>query len=78
MDVADEAIFVQERLVGRRGIGPHSARRIAAVEQALAQTTALIGGRICGRPSADEAETAIDRDMVLIAKQRDYQIDWRR
>jgi hypothetical protein len=51
MNVADEAILVQERLVGRRsvgGIGPHSARRIAAVEQALAQTTALIGSRICG------------------------------
>ena len=80
MDVADEAILVQERLVGRRsvgGIGPHPARRIALVEQALAQTTALIGSRICGRPSADEAETAIDRDMVLIAKERDCQIDWR-
>src|SRR6478672_1046382 len=66
MDVADEAILVEERLVGRRsvgGIGPHPARRIALVEQALAQTTALIGSRICGRPSADEAETAIDRDM---------------
>ena len=80
MDVADEAILVQERLVGRRsvgGIGPHPARRIALVEQALAQTTALIGSRICGRPSADEAETAIDRNMVLIAKERDCQIDWR-
>src|SRR6516164_10883071 len=81
MDVADETILVQERLVGSRsvgGIGPHPARRIALVEQALAQTTALIGSRICGRPSADEAETAIDRDMGLIAKERDCQIDWRR
>ena len=71
MDVADEAILVQGRLVGRRSvgsIGPHPARRIAAVEQALAQTTALIGSRICGRPSADEAETAIERNMVLIAE----------
>jgi hypothetical protein len=35
MDVADEAILVQERLVGCRsvgGIGPHPARRIALVE----------------------------------------------
>src|SRR5262245_3908230 len=66
MDVADEAILGQECLVGCRsvgGIGPHPARRIALVEQALAQTTALIGSRICGRPSADEAETPIDRDM---------------
>ena len=65
---AGSVILVQERLVGRRSvgsIGPHPARRIALVEQALAQTTALIGSRICGRPSADEAETAIDRDMVL-------------
>jgi hypothetical protein len=77
MDVADEAILVQECLVGRRsigGIGPHPARRIALVEQALAQTTALIGSRICGRPLADEAETAIDRDMVLIAKERDWSL----
>src|ERR1700746_3196213 len=37
------------------GMGPHPARRIALVEQALAQTTTLIGRRICGRPSADEA-----------------------
>ena len=25
----------------------------------------LIGSRVCGRPSADEAETAIDRDMIF-------------
>jgi hypothetical protein len=55
---------VAPRSVG--SIGPHPP--IALVEQALAQTTALIGSRICGRPSADEAETAIDRNMVLIAK----------
>src|SRR5262245_64515653 len=81
MDVADEAIPVQERLVGRRsvsGIGPHPARSIALVEQALAQTTALIGSGVCGCPSTNEAETAIDRDMVLIAKKRYCQIDWRR
>src|ERR1700721_1764372 len=81
MDVADEAILVQERLVGPRPVGtirPHPAPRIALVEQALAQTTALIRSRICGRPSADEAETEIDRDMVLIAKKRDCQIAWRR
>jgi hypothetical protein len=61
MDVADEAILVQERLVGRRsvgGIGPHPARCIGLVEQALAQTTALIGSRIRGRPSAD-----VDRNV---------------
>ena len=44
MDVADEAILVQERLVGLLSvgsIGPHPARCIGFVEQALAQTTAL-------------------------------------
>jgi hypothetical protein len=62
MDVADEAILGQERFVGRRsvgGIGPHPARRIALVEQALAQTTALIGSRICGCPSADTATDGV-------------------
>src|ERR1700739_4036316 len=46
MDVAGETILGQERLVGRRsvsGIGPHPARRIVLVEQALAQMTALVG-----------------------------------
>src|SRR5215471_3565071 len=69
----DEAIFVQERLVGRRsvgGIGPHPARRIALVEQALAQTIS----RICGRPSADEAETAIDREWDGPAVLLPYQV----
>jgi hypothetical protein len=38
MDVANETILVQERLVGRRSVGgicPHPARRIALVEQTL-------------------------------------------
>ena len=54
MDVADETILVQERLVGRRsvgGIGPHPAPRIGLVEQALAQTTALIGSRSKSDPA---------------------------
>jgi hypothetical protein len=62
MDVADEAILGQERLVGCRsvgGIGPRPARRIALVEQASAQTIALIGSRICGRPSADTATDGV-------------------
>ncbi len=71
MDVADEAILGQEYFVGCRsvgGVGPQPARRISLVEQAFAQTTAFIGYRVRGRPSTDEAEMAIDRDMVLIAK----------
>jgi hypothetical protein len=70
MDVTDES-HCQERLICRRsvgGIGLHPARRIAFVGHAVTQTPAFIGGRICGRTLADEAEPAIDRDMVLIAK----------
>src|SRR5689334_15623918 len=37
-----------------------------------------MGRRIRGQPSADEAETAIDRDVVAIAENRDRQIDRRR
>src|SRR5437588_7538489 len=75
---SDEAILVQERRVGRRsvgGIGPHPARRIAAVGQDEHTTAVLIDSGIGGRPLADEAKTAIDRNMVLIAKERDCQMD---
>jgi hypothetical protein len=58
MDVADEAIVVQNvSFAANRYVGP--TRCVAPVEQALLQTTLFIGSGVCGRPSADEAETAI-------------------
>jgi hypothetical protein len=37
----------------------------------MAQQPSGIGSRIARGPFADEAETAIDRDMVLITEERD-------
>jgi len=71
MDVADETVLGQEAFVGCPSGGaicPHPARAIGLVEQALAQTVALAGSRVRGRPAADEAEAAIDRNVVQIAK----------
>src|SRR3974390_3873704 len=73
MDVAHKTVPCQKRLVYRRsvgGIGPHPARRIGLVEQAFAQTAALVGSGVWRCPFADEAKAAIHRAMVLIAEQR--------
>jgi len=81
MDMADEAVAFHELLVGGRsvsGVRPDAARRVGLVEKSIAQTAALIGGGVRRAPLPDEAKAAIDRDVILIAKDRDRQIDhWR-
>ena len=54
------------------------ARRVGLVEQALAQPRAVIGGGVGRLPFADQAEAAVDRDMVLVAEGRDGDVDRRR
>src|SRR4029077_16806393 len=81
MDLADEAVPFHELLVGGRsvsGLRPDAARRVCLVEKSIAQTAALIGSGVCRAPFANEAETAIERDVVLIAEDRNRQIDRRR
>src|SRR6202047_886677 len=81
MDMADEAVPFQELLVGGRsvsGVRPDAARRVCLVEKSMAQTAALIGCGVRRAPFANEAETAIERDVVLIAEDRNRQIDGRR
>src|ERR1700747_3674690 len=81
MDMADEAVPFHELLVGGRSVSgarPDAARRVGLVEKSTAQTAALIGGGVRRAPFANEAETAIERDVVLIAKDRNRQIDGRR
>ena len=81
MDMADEAVPFHELLVGGRsvsGVRPDAARRVGLVEKSIAQTAALIGGGVRRAPFANEAETAIERDVVLIAEHRNRQIDRRR
>ena len=76
-----DLVLLHERLIGRRpigGIGPDATRRIDLIEQSFTQPGALVGGRIGCRPFANEAEAAVDRDMVLIPEDRDRQIErWR-
>src|SRR6202035_5287039 len=81
MDMADEAVPFHELLVGGRsisGVRPDAARRVGLVEKSIAQTAALIGSGVRRAPFANEAETAIERDVVLIAEHRNRQIDGRR
>src|ERR1700730_2634289 len=81
MELADKAVLLQEGFIGLRAIGricPHGTCRIGLVEQPLAQLAAFVSSRVGRRPFADEAETAIDRDVILIAEDRDCKIDgWR-
>src|SRR5438445_6784813 len=81
MDMADEAVPFHELLVGGRsvsGVRPDAARRVGLVEKSIAQTAGLIGSGVRRAPFANEAETAIERDVVLIAEHRNRQIDGRR
>src|SRR6202171_1497812 len=81
MDMADEAVPFHELLVGGRsvsGVRPDAARRVGLVEKSIAQTAALRGCGVRRAPFANEAETAIERDVVLIAEDRNRQIDGRR
>jgi hypothetical protein len=81
MDMAHETVLFHEPFVGGRSIGrarPHAARGVGLVEQPFAQKPAFIGGGIRRTPFANEAKAAIDRDVVLIPKERDRQINgWR-
>src|ERR1700732_288374 len=81
MDMAGGAVPFHELLVGGRsvsGVRPDAARRVGLVEKSIAQTAALIGSGVRRAPFANEAETAIERDVVLIAGDRNRQIDRRR
>src|SRR5256714_11890483 len=81
MDMADEAVPFHELLVGGRsvsGVRPDAARRVGLVEKSIAQTAAIIGSGVRRAAFANEAETAIERDVVLIAEDRNRQIDGRR
>src|SRR6476620_429751 len=67
VNAAGEAVILHERLIRRRpigGIGPDATRRIGLIEQSFTQPGALVGGRNGCRPFANEAEAAVDRDMM--------------
>src|ERR1700730_4543199 len=81
MDMADEAVPFHELLVGGQsvsGVRPDAARRVGLAEKSIAQTAALIGSGVRRAPFANEAETAIERDVVRIAEHRNRQVDGRR
>ena len=55
-----------------------SGAEVALVEQPAPQHPALVGGRIGHRPLADQAISAVDRDVVLVAESGDRDIGWHR
>ena len=65
VDAADKAEAGQIGLVLLRTIGG-----VGPVQQILAQACALIGRGIGDLPASDQAEAAIDGDVVLIAEAR--------
>jgi hypothetical protein len=76
VETLDKAVLFHELFVGRRsggGMRPYAARRIGFVEKSLTWATAFIGGGVRRAPLADEAKAAIDRDVILIAKDRNRQ-----
>lgn len=80
VNTGDKAVGVHELLIGLRAIGsirPDVAGGIGLVEQSLAQTGPLIGRRISRLPLPDQAEPAVNRDVVLILEGRDRDINRR-
>jgi hypothetical protein len=66
--------FVLHRAISR--IRPHLTGCIVAVENVL-QSRAVVSGGIRPCPFADQPTRTVDRDVVLIAKGRDGEIDLR-
>jgi hypothetical protein len=67
VDAANEAVLLQELLIGFRAIGcvgPDRTGRVGLVEQALAQPRAFISCGVSGVPAPDQPVLAVDRDVV--------------
>lgn len=78
MNEGDKAVRIHEFLVGLRPIGRirlDAACGIGLVEQPLAQARSFIGCGIGGLLFADQAEPAVDRDVVLVPEGRDRDIN---
>ena len=70
VDAADKTEAGQIGLVLLRtigGVGPDSGGGVGPVQQILAQACALIGRGIGDLPASDQAEAAVDGDVVLRA-----------
>ena len=77
VDAADKAETRQIGLVLLRaigGVGPDIGGGVAPVEQALAQPCSLISRSIGDLPPPDQAEAAVDGDVVLVAEARNGDI----
>ena len=72
--------LLQIRLVGRRtirGVGPYIRGCVCRIDQALAQPGAVMS-RCIGRLAAtDDPITPVDRDVALVAEDRDGDVDLR-
>src|ERR1700738_2496305 len=61
-------LSMNSSLAAVSGVRPDAARRVGLVEKSIAQTAALIGCGVRHAPFANEGETAIERDVVLIGE----------
>jgi len=66
--------FVLRRPLGR--VRPDVAGRVRPVQHVF-ETRPIVRGRVRGCPVADQAEAAIDRDVIFVAERRDRQVDRR-
>ena len=80
MDVADEPVPRQERLVllrSVRGIGPDAGAGVRGVEQALAQQPPVVPAGVRNLPAADQSIPSVDARMGLVSKGRDRNVQHR-
>ena len=74
VDMADESVPLQERLILLRaigGVGPDAAARVRGVEQALAQPMPVVPAGVGDVPAADQSIPSVDARVRLGAEARD-------
>src|SRR4029077_16975129 len=77
VDLRAQAVIHQVLLIGLGaigGVGPDIAGGVVLVDQNGQQRT-VVTGRVGGNPAADQAMSAVDADVVLVAEGRDREID---
>ena len=77
VDMADESVPLQERLVLLRaicGVGPDAGAGVRGVEQALAQQPPVVPAGVGDLPAADQPIPAINARVGLVSEGRDRNV----
>lgn len=78
MDAAEHAPRLQPLLVLRRPVGavrPDRPRRVGPRDQPLAELTTVVAGSVGDGLAADQPVHPVDRNMALVAVDRDRDVD---